>query len=154
VRGYCWGPSSSEGPQKQDLTMLSKCNTWIGTFGLGSKPYTMWKAWPRRRLILLRSYAQGSFGTMAEKGTDLKRKRLSSPHWVVHKSIENMKGMNVNLHRLRPMPINRWTVPMYCSCWLVLARASRLYFHLLSSRRYKCNSILFLFIHDNIIKMY
>jgi hypothetical protein len=45
--------------------------------------------------------------TTAQKGTDLKRKRLSSPHWVVHKSIENMKGMNVNLHRLCPMPINR-----------------------------------------------
>jgi hypothetical protein len=23
----CWGPSSSEGPQKHDLTMLSECNT-------------------------------------------------------------------------------------------------------------------------------
>jgi hypothetical protein len=57
--------------------------------------------------MLLRSYAQGSFGAMAEKGTDLKGKRLSSPRWVVHKSIVNMKDMNVNLHRLRPMPINR-----------------------------------------------
>jgi hypothetical protein len=43
---------------------------------------------------------------MAEKGTDLKGKRLSSPRWVVHKSV-NMKGTNVNLHRLRPVPINR-----------------------------------------------
>jgi hypothetical protein len=42
-----------------------------------------------------------------KKGTDLKGKRLSSPRWVVHKSIVNMKGMNVNLHRLRPVPINR-----------------------------------------------
>ena len=42
-----------------------------------------------------------------KKGTDLKRKRLSSPHWVVNKSIVNMKGMNVNLHRLRPVHINR-----------------------------------------------
>jgi hypothetical protein len=116
---YCWGPSSSEGPQKHDLTMLSKCNTWTGTFGLGPKPYTMWKVWPRRRLILLRSYAQRSFGTMAENGTDLKRKRLSSPHWVVHKTIESMKGMNVNLHRLHPVPINRWTVPPYYSRRLV-----------------------------------
>ena len=24
VRGYCWGPSASEGPQKRDLTMFSK----------------------------------------------------------------------------------------------------------------------------------
>jgi hypothetical protein len=57
--------------------------------------------------MLLRSYAQGSFSPMAEKGTELKGKRLSSPRWVVHKSIVNMKGMNVNLHRLRPVPINR-----------------------------------------------
>jgi aspartate/tyrosine/aromatic aminotransferase len=64
--------------------------------------------------MLLRSYAQGSFGAMAEKGTNLNRKRLSSlhwvvhnPHWVVHKSIVNMKGMNVNLHMIRPVPINR-----------------------------------------------
>jgi hypothetical protein len=57
--------------------------------------------------MLLRSYAQGSFGPMAEKGTDLEGKRLSSPRWVVNKSIVNMKGMNVNLHRLRPVPINR-----------------------------------------------
>jgi hypothetical protein len=129
--------------------MFSK---WTGTFELGLKPYTMWKAWLRRRLMLLRSYTQGSFGSMAEKGTDLKGKRLSSPGWVVHKSIVNMKGMNVNLHRLRPVPINRWTIPPYCSRWLVLACASRLYFCLLSSRRYKCNPVLFLFIHDYIIK--
>jgi hypothetical protein len=57
--------------------------------------------------MLLRSYAQGSFGSMVKKGTDLKGKRLSSPRWVVHKSIVNIKGMNVILHRLRPVPINR-----------------------------------------------
>jgi hypothetical protein len=44
---------------------------------------------------------------MAEKGTDLKRKRLSSPHRIVYKLIINVKGMNVISHRLRPMPINR-----------------------------------------------
>jgi hypothetical protein len=44
---------------------------------------------------------------MAEKGTDLKGKRLFSPHMVVHKSIVNMKGMNVISHRLRLVPINR-----------------------------------------------
>jgi hypothetical protein len=57
--------------------------------------------------VLFQSYVQGSFGSMAEKGTDLKGKRLSSPHWVVHKSIVNMKGMTISLHRLRPVPINR-----------------------------------------------
>jgi hypothetical protein len=134
--------------------MFPKCNIWTGTFGLGLKPYTMWKAWSRRRLMLLRSYAQGSFGPMVEKETDLKGKRLSSPRWVVHKSIVNIKGMNVNLHRLRPVPINRWTVPTYCSRWFVFTCASRLDFYLLPSRRYQCNSILFMFIHVNIKKIY
>jgi hypothetical protein len=32
-----------------------------------------------RRLNQIRSYTQGSFGLVAEKGTDLRRKRLSSP---------------------------------------------------------------------------
>jgi hypothetical protein len=44
---------------------------------------------------------------MAEKGIDLKGKRLSSPHRIVYKLIINVKGMNVISHRLRPMPINR-----------------------------------------------
>jgi hypothetical protein len=43
---------------------------------------------------------------VVEKGTDLKGKRLFSPRFI-HKSIVNIKGMNVNLHRLRSMPINR-----------------------------------------------
>jgi hypothetical protein len=34
---------------------------------------------------------------MVEKGTDLKGKMLFSPHIVVHKSIVNMKGVNVIL---------------------------------------------------------
>jgi hypothetical protein len=44
---------------------------------------------------------------MVEQGTDLKGKRIFSPHIVVHNSIVNMKGMNVIFHRLRPVPINR-----------------------------------------------
>jgi hypothetical protein len=151
---FCWGPSSSEGHQKHDLRMFPKCNLCIGTFGLEIKQYTIWKAWSRRRLMLLRSYAQRSFASVARKGTDLKGKRLSSPRWIVLKSIANIKGMNVILHRLCPVPINRWTVPPYCSRWLVFACASRLDFYLLSSQRYKCNSILFLFIHDNRKKRY
>jgi hypothetical protein len=55
----------------------------------------------------LRSYAQGCFGSMAERETDLEGKRPSSPRWIVFKPIINIKGMNVILHRLRPVPINR-----------------------------------------------
>jgi hypothetical protein len=42
-----------------------------------------------------------------KKGTDLKGKRLSSPHRVFYKSIVNVKGMNVIYHTLCPVPINR-----------------------------------------------
>jgi hypothetical protein len=41
------------------------------------------------------------------KRTNLKGKMLSSPRWIVLKSIVNMKGINVILHMLRPVPINR-----------------------------------------------
>jgi hypothetical protein len=90
---------------------------------------------------------------MAEKGTDLKGKTLSSPYWVVYKSIVNMKGMNVISHRLHPVPKINEQYPRTVHADFVLACASHLYFHLLSSRRYKCNSILFLFFHDNIMNM-
>jgi hypothetical protein len=50
----------------------------------------------------LRSYAQGSFGSAAEKGTDLKGKRLSSPRWVVLKSIVNIKGHECNFTQAAP----------------------------------------------------
>jgi hypothetical protein len=36
-----------------------------------------------------------------------KGKRLFSPRWFIHESVVNIKGMNVNLHRLRPEPIIR-----------------------------------------------
>jgi hypothetical protein len=49
----------------------------------------------------------GELRLNGEKGTDLKGKRLSSPHRIVYKSIINVKGMNVISHRLRPVPINR-----------------------------------------------
>jgi hypothetical protein len=47
--------------------------------------------------------------------------------------------MNVILPRLRPAPINRWTVTPYCSRCIVITLASLSRFHLLTSRRYQCN---------------
>jgi hypothetical protein len=44
---------------------------------------------------------------MAEKETDLKRKRLFRPRWVIIGSLANVKGMGIILHGLRPVPINR-----------------------------------------------
>jgi hypothetical protein len=60
-----------------------------------------------QRLMQRRSYAQGSFGTTAEKETDLKGKRLFRPRWITIESLVNVKGMGVILHGLRPVPINR-----------------------------------------------
>jgi hypothetical protein len=54
-----------------------------------------------------RSYAQGSFGMTAEKETDLKGKRLFGPRGITIESLLNVKGMDVILHGLRPVPINR-----------------------------------------------
>jgi hypothetical protein len=113
----------------------------------------MRRAWSWRRLSLLQSCAQGSFGSIAEKGIDLKGKRLSSPHRFFYKSIIHVKGVNVISHRLRHVSINRWTVPPYCSRWLILAFCVTLVLScLLSSQRYFCNSVLFLPFHDYIIK--
>jgi uncharacterized ferritin-like protein (DUF455 family) len=50
---------------------------------------------------------QESFGTIAEKETDLKRKRLFSPRWVTIESLANVKGTSVILHGLCHVPINR-----------------------------------------------
>jgi hypothetical protein len=44
---------------------------------------------------------------IAEKGTDLKGKRLFRPRWITIKLLTNVKGMDVILHGLCPVPINR-----------------------------------------------
>jgi hypothetical protein len=54
-----------------------------------------------------RSYAQGSFGVIAGKETDLKGKRLFRPRWIAIELLANVKGMGVILHGLRPVSINR-----------------------------------------------
>jgi hypothetical protein len=114
--------------------------------------HAVWKARTIQRLMQRRSNTQGSFGITTKKGTDLKGKRLFRPRWTTLKSLANVKGMDVILHGLCPVPINRWTVPLYCSRWLVLIFASRLYFHFLSSQWYECNSVLSSFIYDYIIR--
>jgi hypothetical protein len=44
---------------------------------------------------------------MAERGTDLKGKRLFGPRWITLESLANVKGMNVILRELRSVLINR-----------------------------------------------
>jgi hypothetical protein len=64
---------------KNMTNMFSEYNTFIGTFDLGMKLYTLRKAWSGRRMNQFRSYIWRSFGLAVENETDLKRKRLSSP---------------------------------------------------------------------------
>jgi hypothetical protein len=77
--------------------------------------------------------------TMVEDETNLKGKRLFSPRQFAFWLTVNVRDTNVILSGLRPVPINRWTVTPYYSRWLVIILASLPLFHLLSSRRYKCN---------------
>ena len=123
ARGYCWGPSASEGPQKRDLTMFSKyASRYLRNQVAGIQKHGQDEAWlgrrSWRRIRWSRSYAQRSFGVITEKETDLKGKRLFRPRWITIESLANVKGMGVILHGLRPVPINRWTVLPYCSRWL------------------------------------
>jgi hypothetical protein len=60
-----------------------------------------------RRLIQRRSCEQESFGVITEKETDLKIKRPFRPRWITIKLLPNVKGMDVILHGLCPVPINR-----------------------------------------------
>ena len=50
---------------------------------------------------------QESFGVIAEKETDLKMKRLFRPRQITIELLSSVKGMNIILHGLRPVPINR-----------------------------------------------
>jgi hypothetical protein len=60
-----------------------------------------------RRLIQRRRSEQESFGVTAEKETDLKMKRLFRPRWITIELLPNVKGMDVILYGLCPVPINR-----------------------------------------------
>ena len=60
-----------------------------------------------RRLTQRRSCKQESFGVIAEKETDLKMKRLFRPRWITIELLPNVKGMDVILYGLCPVPINR-----------------------------------------------
>jgi hypothetical protein len=42
-----------------------------------------------------------------KRGTDLKMKRQIRPQRITIELLANVKGMNVILHGLRPLPINR-----------------------------------------------
>jgi hypothetical protein len=60
-----------------------------------------------RRLVKRRRCKQESFGETAAGETDLKMKRLFRPRQITIGLLSSVKGINVILHGLRPMPINR-----------------------------------------------
>ena len=60
-----------------------------------------------RRLTQRRRCEQESFGVVAKNETDLKMKRLFRPRWITIELLSNVKGMNVILYGLCPVPINR-----------------------------------------------
>jgi hypothetical protein len=60
-----------------------------------------------RRLIQRRRCEQESFGVAAKKEIDLKMKRLFRPRWITIELLPNVKGMDVILYGLCPVPINR-----------------------------------------------
>ena len=60
-----------------------------------------------RRLIQRRRCERESFGVIAENETDLKMKRLFRPRWITIGLLSSVKGINVILYGLRPVPINR-----------------------------------------------
>jgi hypothetical protein len=99
---------------------------WTRIFGFGSWAY---RAWSGRSLNETKGdYDEGQGNHEAvhkkastwqqKRGTDLKMKRQIRPRRITIELLANVKGMNVILHGLRPLPINRWTVLPYCSRWL------------------------------------
>jgi hypothetical protein len=60
-----------------------------------------------RRLKQRRRCEQKSFDVVAEKETDLKMKRLFRPRWITIELLPNVKGVDVILYGLCPVPINR-----------------------------------------------
>jgi hypothetical protein len=60
-----------------------------------------------RRLKQRRRCEQRSFSVVAEKETDLKMKSLFRPRWITIELLPNVKGVDVILYGLCPVPINR-----------------------------------------------
>jgi hypothetical protein len=122
----CWGPSASEGPQKHNWQCFPSeiCEHVSSESGYG---YT--RVWSRRSLSRMEGdhdEGQDNHEAMRRKasawqqkrGTDLKMKSQIRPQRITIELLINVKGINVILHGLRPVPINRWTVLPYCSRWL------------------------------------
>jgi hypothetical protein len=81
------------------------------------------EAWARRKVIMTKDkvitkLCRKASAQQQKRGTDLEMKRQIRPRRITIELLPNVKGMNVILHGLRPLTINRWTVLLYCSRWL------------------------------------
>ena len=125
ARGYCWGPSASEGPQKTWFdNVFQVCEQVSSESGCG---YT--RAWSRRSLTEVEDVRDEGWNDhkamcrkastwQQKRGTDLKMKSQIRPRRITIELLIKVKGINVILHGLRLVPINRWIVLPYCSRWL------------------------------------
>jgi hypothetical protein len=71
----CWGPSSSEGPQKYDLIMSSKYGLWTGIFGFMIKAYTMKSVIETKVVVAPKLYIR-ELRLNRRKGNRLKREKV------------------------------------------------------------------------------
>jgi hypothetical protein len=71
----CWGPSSSEGPQKHNLTMSSKYDLWTGIFGFMLKAHTMRSLIVTKVVVAPKLYER-KLWLNHRKGNRLKREKV------------------------------------------------------------------------------
>jgi hypothetical protein len=121
----CWGPSASKGPQKRDLTMFSKyASRCLRNQVAGIQKHGQDEAWLKWKTIrtkdetITKLCAEELWHDSRKGETDLKMKSQISPRRITIELLIKVKGINVILHGLHPVPINRWTVLLYCSCWI------------------------------------
>jgi hypothetical protein len=127
ARGYCWGLGAF-GFRRSSKTWFDNvfqvCEQVSSESGCG---YT--RAWSRRSLTEMESdhdegwndheaMCRKASAWQQKRGTDLKIKSQIRPRRIAIELLIKVKGINVILHGLRPVPINRWTVLPYWSRWL------------------------------------
>jgi hypothetical protein len=73
--GICWGPSSSEGPQKCNLTMFSKYGLWTGVLGFMVKADTM-RSLIVTKVVVASKLCKRELPLNRRKGNRLKREKV------------------------------------------------------------------------------
>jgi hypothetical protein len=71
----CWGPSSSEGPQKRNLTIFPKYDLWTGIFGFVVKADTM-RSLIVTKVVVAPKLCGRELRINRKKGNRLKREKV------------------------------------------------------------------------------